>query len=78
MAPAYGRAAGALEPDFRLLKVNTEDHPAVAARYSIRSIPTLMMFAGGRPIARRAGAGDTAGIVSWARAHAPAAHSESR
>jgi len=77
MAPAYERAAAELELDLRLLKVNTEDHPAVAARYDIRSIPTLMMFAGGRPIAQRAGAGDAAGIVSWARAHARAAHSES-
>ena len=72
MAPAYERAAGELEPDFRLLKVDTEDEPTLAARYNIRSIPTLMMFAGGRQVAHRAGASDTHGIVSWARAHAPA------
>ena len=68
MAPAYERAAAELEPDFRLLKVNTEEQPTVAARYNIRSIPTLMMFAGGRQIAQRAGASDTRSIVSWARA----------
>ena len=72
MAPAYERAAAELEPDFRLLKVNTEEQPAVAARYNIRSIPTLMMFAGGRQIAQRAGASDTRSIVSWAQEHAPA------
>jgi thioredoxin 2 len=71
MAPAYERAAAELEPDFRLLKVNTEEQPTVAARYNIRSIPTLMMFAGGRQIAQRAGASDTRSIVSWARAQAP-------
>jgi thioredoxin 2 len=75
MAPAYERAAAELEPDFRLLKVNTEEQPTLAARYNIRSIPTLMMFAGGRPIAQRAGASDTRSIVSWARAHATAAQS---
>jgi thioredoxin 2 len=72
MAPAYKRAAAELEPDFRLLKVNTEDEPSVAARYNIRSIPTLMMFAGGHQVVQRAGASDTRSIVSWARAHAPA------
>ena len=72
MAPAYERAAAELEPDFRLLKVNTEEQPTVAARYNIRSIPTLMLFAGGRQIAQRAGAADTRGIVSWARAQTPA------
>lgn len=77
MAPAYERAADELEPDFRLLRVNTEEEPKLAARYNIRSIPTLMMFHRGQLIAQRAGASDTRGIVSWARGHMLAAHSES-
>ena len=68
MAPAYERAAAELEPDYRLLKVNTEEEQSLAARYGIRSIPTLMLFLHGREIARRAGASDTRGIVSWAKA----------
>src|SRR5271170_1934076 len=68
MAPAYERAAAELEPRFRLLKLNTEEEPAIAARYNIRNIPTLMLFSDGREIARRAGASDTRGIVSWASA----------
>jgi thioredoxin 2 len=67
MAPAYERAAAELEPDYRLLKVNTEEEQSLAARYGIRSIPTLILFMGGREIARRAGAGDTRGIVGWAK-----------
>jgi thioredoxin 2 len=68
MAPAFERAAAELEPDYRLLKVNTEEEQSLAARYGIRSIPTLMLFMGGREIARRAGASDTRGIISWAKA----------
>jgi thioredoxin 2 len=68
MAPAYERAAAELEPDYRLLKVNTEEEQSLAARYGIRSIPTLMLFAHGREVARRAAASDTRGIVSWAKA----------
>jgi thioredoxin 2 len=68
MAPAYERAAAELEPDFRLLKLNTEAEQSVAARYGIRSIPTLILFRQGREIARRAGASDAGGIVGWARA----------
>ena len=74
MAPAYERAAAELEPDYRLLKVNTEEEQSLAARYGIRSIPTLMLFMHGREVARRAGASDTRGIVSWARAHAADKH----
>jgi thioredoxin 2 len=72
MAPAYERAASELEPDFRLLKVDTEEVPALAQRFQIRGIPLLMLFAGGRPIAQQAGAMDARGIVAWARAHATA------
>ena len=39
------------------------------------SIPTLMLFAGGQPVARNAGAMDARRIVAWAREHAPEARS---
>jgi len=71
MAPAYERAAAELEPDYRLLKVNADEESALAARYGIRSIPTLILFADGRPVAQSAGAMDARRIVEWARAHAP-------
>ena len=71
MAPAYEQAAAELEPAYRLLKVNTEEAPTLAERYQIRSIPTMLLFAQGNPIARTAGAMNTAGIVDWVRAHGP-------
>ena len=37
-------------------KVDTEALGAVAARYGIRSIPTMILFRGGREAARRSGA----------------------
>jgi thioredoxin 2 len=73
MAPAFERAAQELEPGYRFIKVNTEEVPALAARYGIRSIPTLMLFSSGELAAQSAGARDQNGIVSWVRAHTPAA-----
>lgn len=67
MAPAFKAAAAQLEPQARLLKLNTEEEEALAARYAIRSIPTLAVFHRGREIARQAGAMDTATIVRWVR-----------
>lgn len=67
MAPAFEQAAAALEPEFRLLKVNTEEQQAIAGQFGIRSIPTLMVFAGGREVGRVSGALDTRSIVDWAR-----------
>ncbi|HEY8356158.1 MAG TPA: thioredoxin TrxC [Ramlibacter sp.] len=65
MAPAFEEAARQLEPRVRLAKVNTEEAQGLGARLNIRSIPTLALFAGGREIARQAGAMGAADIVKW-------------
>jgi len=70
MAPAFSQAAAQLEPQMRLVKLNTEEAQQLAAQFNIRSIPTLALFKGGREVARQAGAMDTGGIVTWARRNA--------
>ncbi len=67
MAPAFAQAAQQLEPECRLVKVNTEEEQALAARYGIRSIPTVAIFRNGREIARQAGAMDAATLTRWVR-----------
>jgi len=69
MAPAFEQAAAALHPRARLAKVNTEEHQALAARYGIQSIPTMVLFGGGREKARVSGAMAANQIVDWARSH---------
>lgn len=69
MAPAFAQAAKLLEPDIRLGKLNTETEAAISARYNIRSIPTLILFKGGRELARQSGAMSTQEIVRWVKAH---------
>ncbi len=70
MAPAFAQAAAQLEPRLRLAKVNTEEQQALAARYNIRSIPTLALFKEGREVARSAGAMDLHQLLAWAQQHA--------
>ena len=70
MAPAFERAAAELEPGVRLAKLNTEIAQATAARFNIRSIPTLALFKNGREVARQAGAMGAADIVRWVQANA--------
>ncbi len=72
MAPAYERAAAELEPRFRVLKVNADEEQQLMAKYGIRSIPTLMLFAKGQPVAQNAGAMNEHDIVAWVRSHTPA------
>ncbi|HWV13014.1 MAG TPA: thioredoxin domain-containing protein, partial [Sphingobium sp.] len=72
MAPAFEAAAAPLEPHIRLGKLDTEAESELAARYAIRSIPSLVIVHKGRELARNAGAMPMAAIVSWARQHLPA------
>lgn len=67
MAPAFAQATELLEPNIRLIKVNTEANPEIAAQYAIRSIPTMVLFRGGKEVARQSGAMSAPSIVSWAR-----------
>lgn len=67
IAPAFEAAASQLEPYVRLGKVDTEAEQAIAARYDIRSIPTMILFRGGKELARQSGAMPAGSIVSWAR-----------
>jgi thioredoxin 2 len=69
MAPVYERVASEFEPQVRFLKVDTELEPELAARYNIRSIPTLMLFRKGAVIAQQAGTMDAQALRSWLRRH---------
>jgi len=69
MAPAFEQAAAELEPNVRLAKLNTEEAQATAARFQIRSIPTLAVFKDGREVARQPGAMGAADIVRWVQAN---------
>jgi len=67
MAPAFAAAAAQLEPAMRLGKLDTEAEQTIAARYAIRSIPTIILFSKGREVARQSGAMPASAIVGWAR-----------
>jgi thioredoxin 2 len=68
MAPAFAEAATILEPNMRLAKINTEEQQGLAARYAIRSIPTLILFSKGQETARQSGALSKHDLVRWAQA----------
>jgi len=48
-----------------LVKVNSDNHPLSASRFSIRSIPTMVMLRRGAEVKRLSGAFQAAQIVDW-------------
>lgn len=66
MAPEFAKAASALRGRVRFVKLNTEENPKVGQRHNIRSIPTMVRFAGGRERGRTTGALRAPQIQSFA------------
>ncbi len=64
MAPQFAAAARSL-PTVRFVKVDSDAAPQAAARYAIRSIPTLLLFRGGRELARHSGVLPAAQLAQW-------------
>lgn len=75
MAPAYAAAAQTLGPKVRVTKMNSEAEQAAAARLGIRSIPTMILFVGGKEAARISGALSADHIVHWVKEQLVAAPS---
>jgi thioredoxin 2 len=65
MAPAFEETAQRMEPGARFAKLNTDEAQDIAGRYGIRSIPTLIVFRGGREVARQPGAMGAEALVRW-------------
>jgi len=62
-------AAKELEPRLRLAKVDTDAEPALAARYHIQAIPTMILVRGGRELARHSGAMPAGALRAWIERH---------
>lgn len=67
MAPNFAAAAGQLEPDVRLLKLNSEAEPEAASELGVSGIPALLLFKDGKVVARSAGLMTAGQIVAWTR-----------
>jgi thioredoxin 2 len=70
MAPVFAQVAREQRTRFRFAKLDTDAYAEIAARYGIRSIPSLLVFQAGREIDRVAGALDAASLRAFLSRHA--------
>ena len=56
VAPVLEQIASERDGEIRLVKVNVDEEPELAARYGIMSMPTMVLFADGEPKAAAIGA----------------------
>jgi len=65
IAPALDEIAAEMAGKVKIAKVNVDDNQEIAAQYGIRSIPTLMIFKGGKLAATKVGAGSKSDLQKW-------------
>ncbi len=56
VSPVVDEVANQYQGQLKVVKLNTDDNPSIASQYSIRSIPTLIVFKEGEPVDRVTGA----------------------
>jgi len=68
-APTFEQAIKKLEPKARFAKLDTEKEQKLAARFQIRSIPTLLVMKNGKEVARQAGVMTLPQFEQWLKPH---------
>jgi thioredoxin 1 len=56
VAPVLDKIVDEKGGDLKLVKVNIDEQPALAARFGVQSIPTMILFKDGEPAAAAIGA----------------------
>lgn len=71
LGPVLEKLAAEANGHWRLVKVNTEEFPRVAAEYRVHNIPAVKMFADGKVIADFLGALPEHSVLRWLKQHLP-------
>src|SRR5271157_638170 len=65
IGPALEEIATEMNGKVKIAKLNVDENPAVAGKYGIRSIPTLMVFKDGKEVAKKVGASPKSELSRW-------------
>lgn len=64
-APEVARVASEMTGKAVIVKVNTEEHPNLAARFRVQSIPNFVVFSRGRLVMQKAGLASSEQMKNW-------------
>ena len=65
IAPALDEISREMEGKVKIVKLNVDENPQTAAKFGIRSIPTLMIFKDGKLAAQKVGAASKGDLSRW-------------
>jgi thioredoxin 1 len=65
IAPALEEISAEMQGKVKVAKLNIDENPELAARYGVRSIPTLMLFKNGEVADMKVGAAPKTALSAW-------------
>lgn len=65
IAPALEEIGGEYKGKLKVAKINIDDNPEAPTRFGVRSIPTLIVFKGGKQVAQKTGALPKSQLKAW-------------
>jgi thioredoxin 1 len=65
IGPALEEIAAEMQGKVKIAKVNVDENPDIASKLGIRSIPTLMLFKGGKLAGQKVGAAPKGDLSKW-------------
>ncbi|AOX17612.1 thioredoxin TrxA [Kozakia baliensis] len=65
IAPALDEIGKEYQGRVKVAKVNIDENPDAPTRYGVRSIPTLIVFKNGQPVAQKTGALPKSQLKAW-------------
>ncbi|MEM9233104.1 MAG: thioredoxin [Pseudomonadota bacterium] len=72
IGPALEEISDEMKDEVVVAKVDIDENPSVMMQYGVRSVPTLMLFKNGEPVATKLGADAKGNIVKWVQESAAA------
>lgn len=65
IGPHLEALAAEMDGKVKIAKINVDENPQVSSQVGIRSIPTLMVFKGGKHVNTKVGAGSKGDLQKW-------------
>jgi thioredoxin 1 len=65
IGPSLDQISEEMAGKVKIVKINVDENPGTAAKFGIRSIPTLMIFKGGALASQKVGAASKGDLSKW-------------
>ena len=69
IAPILIQAKEVLQDAVKIIKIDVDKNPAMAAKYEVRGVPTMILFKNGQPVWRQSGVLQAQAIVHTVQSH---------